>query len=279
MRKIFGGSEPFVKKVLSKNRFLSGYIFLSDLHLSVERSLVLHRFLVSMEDWISRGVEGIYILGDLFDYWVGPRQEERWGLREVFRMFRRAVNGGVPVYFLYGNRDFLVGKFLETFCGVRCCGESLWVSVGGCRLYLTHGDGFSRSLSYLRVRSFLQHPFSIWVANHLIPGWAKGWLARRLRLNTPPPPRDIRPFLSFSSVFHQMGGASVAICGHFHQARIFRMSTPTISKYLLTLGEWRPGPSYLFLSSQEFQVVEQGEVLYVGEFPLSLENGFWKGRD
>jgi len=114
-------------------------LFVSDLHLSEERPEANERFIAFVED-TARQAAALYVLGDLFEYWIGDDD-----LGEPFNavmagFFASLVRAGVPVFFMHGNRDFLMG---ERFCrstGARLLADPAVVEVGGVQTLLMHGD-------------------------------------------------------------------------------------------------------------------------------------------
>jgi UDP-2,3-diacylglucosamine hydrolase len=114
-------------------------LFVSDLHLSEERPEANERFIAFMED-TARQAAALYVLGDLFEYWIGDDD-----LGEPFNavmtgFFARLVRGSVPVFLMHGNRDFLMG---ERFCratGAELLADPAVVDVGGVKTLLMHGD-------------------------------------------------------------------------------------------------------------------------------------------
>jgi UDP-2,3-diacylglucosamine hydrolase len=114
-------------------------LFVSDLHLSEERPEANERFIGFVEDTASKAA-ALYVLGDLFEYWIGDDD-----LGEPFNavmagFFARLVRAGVPVFLMHGNRDFLMG---ERFCratGAQLLADPAVVDVGGVQTLLMHGD-------------------------------------------------------------------------------------------------------------------------------------------
>jgi len=114
-------------------------LFVSDLHLSEERPQANERFIAFMED-TARQAAALYVLGDLFEYWIGDDD-----LGEPFNavmtgFFAGLARGGVPVFLMHGNRDFLMG---ERFCratGAQLLADPAVVDLAGVKTLLMHGD-------------------------------------------------------------------------------------------------------------------------------------------
>jgi UDP-2,3-diacylglucosamine hydrolase len=114
-------------------------LFVSDLHLSEERPEANERFIAFVEETAS-AAGALYVLGDLFEYWIGDDDLEEPFNAVMGGFFARLVRSGVPVFLMHGNRDFLVG---ERFCratGVRLLEDPALVELGGLRTLLMHGD-------------------------------------------------------------------------------------------------------------------------------------------
>jgi UDP-2,3-diacylglucosamine hydrolase len=114
-------------------------LFVSDLHLSEERPQANERFIAFVEDTASRAA-ALYVLGDLFEYWIGDDD-----LGEPFNavmagFFAALVRAGVPVFLMHGNRDFLMGERLCRATGAQLLADPAVVDVGGVKTLLMHGD-------------------------------------------------------------------------------------------------------------------------------------------
>ena len=112
-------------------------LFISDLHLSEERPGANERFFAFMEKE-ARAADALYVLGDLFEYWVGDDDLPDPFNAVVAGFFRGLSNA--KVYVMHGNRDFLVG---ERFCretGATLLDDPTVADLGGERALLMHGD-------------------------------------------------------------------------------------------------------------------------------------------
>lgn len=132
-------------------------LFISDLHLRPMRPAITRKFL----DFLAiraRGAAALYILGDLFDTWVGDDDPSPPG-RKVKAALRRLTDSGTPVYFQHGNRDFLIGKrFLEE-TGLRLLEDYSVIDLYGSRTLLMHGDLLcTDDLPYLEFRKKARSP-------------------------------------------------------------------------------------------------------------------------
>jgi UDP-2,3-diacylglucosamine hydrolase len=113
-------------------------LFISDLHLHDGRPEV-GRWLRDFLSGPAREADALYILGDLFEYWIGDDALSPLAT-EVALQTARLNDAGVPCYFIHGNRDFLLGQDYAKQAGLRLLGEEVVVNLYGLPTLLLHGD-------------------------------------------------------------------------------------------------------------------------------------------
>ena len=132
-------------------------LFISDLHLEAARPEVGEQFLAFLEGE-ARGAEALYILGDLFEYWIGDDDPDPY-FAQMKSALRRVTDAGVPVFFMHGNRDFLVGEGFAADTGVRLLEDPTPVDLYGRTVLLSHGDALcTDDLAYQAVRRMTRDP-------------------------------------------------------------------------------------------------------------------------
>ncbi len=117
---------------------MSDSLFISDLHLSVERPAtvaLLLRFLTE----IAAGADRLYILGDLFDVWLGD-DDRSPPIPEVTAAMANLTAGGTRLYLMHGNRDFLIGKQFCLRTGCELLPDPTVIELAGENILLMHGD-------------------------------------------------------------------------------------------------------------------------------------------
>jgi UDP-2,3-diacylglucosamine hydrolase len=122
---------------------VSGALFISDLHLTVERPAASEQFFRFLREEAARA-GALYILGDLFEFWIGDDElddpaGDALG-RQVAGALRMLVQSGVPVRLMHGNRDFLLGARFCADSGAVLLEDPEVVEVGGRPCVLLHGD-------------------------------------------------------------------------------------------------------------------------------------------
>lgn len=114
-------------------------LFISDLHLSEARPETTRAFLAFLRGPV-RTAQALYILGDLFDYWAGDDDIEAPLNRAVRDAVADVRARGVDVFFLPGNRDFLLGEDFARQANLELLSDPTLIDVAGQRVLLTHGD-------------------------------------------------------------------------------------------------------------------------------------------
>ena len=113
-------------------------LFISDLHLDADRPDVIDLFGAFL-DGQARGADALYILGDLFEAWVGDDDPSHAGAFVAGKL-RALSASGVPVYFIRGNRDFLLGEAYARRAGMRILPDPAVVVLHGEPTLILHGD-------------------------------------------------------------------------------------------------------------------------------------------
>ena len=113
-------------------------LFVSDLHLDPARPEITALFLRFLQREAA-SADALYILGDLFEAWVGDDDPSTTG-QQVDDGLRRLADTGVPAFFIHGNRDFLVGQDYAGRAGMRILPDPAVVSLYGEPVLVMHGD-------------------------------------------------------------------------------------------------------------------------------------------
>ena len=113
-------------------------LFISDLHLSFEKPEITRRFVTFLQHRAPQA-QALYILGDLFDAWIGDDDPTPPNAL-IRKHFKQLTASGVSVYFLQGNRDFLLGNAFCAAAGINLLAETVVIDLFGTPTLLTHGD-------------------------------------------------------------------------------------------------------------------------------------------
>lgn len=131
--------------------------FISDLHLQASRPELTRACIGFLAD-IQHDCEALYILGDLFEAWIGDDDDSPW-LDELGTALRALGDGGARLFFQHGNRDFLLGETFAARCGMALLPESCTIDLYGRPALLLHGDTLcTEDRDYLAFRNQVRNP-------------------------------------------------------------------------------------------------------------------------
>jgi len=117
---------------------MSAVLFISDLHLCEERPETVRALLAFLRG-PARGAAALYILGDLFEYWAGDDDDVPLH-RVVAAALAELSEGGTPIYFIAGNRDFLLGERYAREARLQLLPDPSLLDIGNTPVLLSHGD-------------------------------------------------------------------------------------------------------------------------------------------
>ena len=141
--------------------------FLSDIHLDETRPAIMERFLHFLQTSALQA-QAVYLLGDIFETWIGD--DDDLPLHNTIQTALAALTStGVSVYFMHGNRDFLVGERFAQTTGCTLLPEAVVIDLYGTPTLLLHGDTLctadveyqafrKQARSPLYQHAFLQNP-------------------------------------------------------------------------------------------------------------------------
>lgn len=225
--------------------------FVADVHLSPQARARTEAFLRFLESLPSPST--LFIVGDLFDFWVGPKHALLPDHRRTLRRIRALTKRRVTVKFLYGNRDFYFDARIARRYGMEVLGDEALFEVGGLKMLALHGDSFcTRDHSYhMARRLFRSRPLAA-LFKALPVSWSYALASLYRSISRWLGVRRDRSNLSFTPEAVQKAfqrGVDVIICGHSHQQSCEQFST---GRTLYILGDWSTRGSYLEFRNREF---------------------------
>ena len=247
---------------------------ISDLHLHPGAPAITEGFLHWLEE-SARGCEALYLLGDIFEAWIGDDLLDLAGgdptgqadlAVGVARALRRLADEGTAVFLMHGNRDFLLGTRFAEQAGATLLPDPRVVTLGGKRVLLMHGDSLcTLDTAYQVFRAQARHPQ--WQEQVLsMPIDQRIALARQLREQSgeanSSKAEDIMDVTS-AEVVKAMAeqGVTTLIHGHTHRPAVHELEVNGQPARRLVLGDWQPGKGW------EILVDDDGEPR-LREFPL-----------
>jgi len=226
---------------------------ISDLHLSKtapRRTQAFRAFCAG----IPEDAGALFILGDLFDYWIHWRQMEESPAAEAFSALSELVRRGVRVYCMPGNRDFALSPAVLERFGIQALSDPSILCLDGENVLLTHGDLLcTEDRSYQGFRRVIRHPVLL-AALRALPYPMLQGLARILRRSsrravarkdrhiTDVSAEGLRQAFLGQGPFHA-AEVPFARLVHGHTHRPQQETLPGLGERLV-LGDWREDGAY-----------------------------------
>ncbi len=125
--------------------------FIADLHLAEDRPDITACFLSFLQHDAPQA-QDLYIIGDLFEYWVGDDDDSSF-IIEISHAIKALSTLGCKIYFIHGNRDFLLGKRFAKQSGMQLLPEITLIDLYGRPVVILHGDTLcTRDIGYQAFR-------------------------------------------------------------------------------------------------------------------------------
>lgn len=232
-------------------------LLVSDLHLDGSMPGIARQFLQFL-DVKAHEARALYILGDLFEAWIGDDDPDP-AAREIVAALRTLTRSGVPCYLMHGNRDFLLGQQFARETGCEILSDGTVVDLHGERVLLMHGDVLcTADTSYQRLRRTLRNPMVLWTLRHL-PLETRRKLGRKLRAgsqmhtgSTAAEIMDVAPEAVVATM--RAAGVRTLIHGHTHRPAIHEMTVDGQSARRIVLGDWYTQGSVLEWRDDGFEL-------------------------
>lgn len=131
--------------------------FISDLHLDEKRPEICRAFFHYL-DHLPADTEALYILGDFFEVWIGDDDDSPFH-QSICNKLKSRTAAGLPIFFMHGNRDFLVGKYFELRTGCILIPDPLVIEYQQHTYLLMHGDTLcTEDTAYKTFREYIRNP-------------------------------------------------------------------------------------------------------------------------
>lgn len=217
-------------------------LFISDLHLDPSRPQItdlFERYLASDE---VRHADALYILGDLVEAWIGDDDDAELP-RRIAEATRAVRDAGIPVYFMAGNRDFLLGEAFAQRAGMTLLDDGTVHDIQGTPTLLMHGDVLcTDDLAYQAVRRQVRNP--AWQSQILsMPLDARRAFAAKAREDSRAHTGSTLESImdvnvdAVATALHD-AGVTRLIHGHTHRPAIHRFEMGDRQAERIVLGDW-----------------------------------------
>ena len=239
--------------------------FISDLHLDPARAETYDKFARYLRS-IKSDAQQLYILGDLFDYWIGDDGLDLIGHHQAVELLEELTESGTHISLMHGNRDFLIGEdFLSRFSGTLIPDPQLIV-IGGKVVLLMHGDSLcTDDVEHQRYREIVLSPeWQSAVLELPITERLQRALDMRMQSETGKAKKNLQLMdVNQQTVVDVMlkHEADILIHGHVHRPGIHQVQANGQNLRRYVLGDWDSGNDGVIRVSSS------------GEFNLYLPSG------
>jgi UDP-2,3-diacylglucosamine hydrolase len=232
-------------------------LFISDLHLDASSPDAVDQFLEFTRTHAAEA-EALYILGDLFEVWVGDDDPDPTKAR-VCEGLRALTQKGVGCFVLHGNRDFLIGRDFCNRTGSRLLADPVVADLDGERVLLTHGDALcTDDHSYQELRSTVRTPD--WQRRFLaLPLADRSLIANQARAGSKQHTTRVIPKImdvneGAVSTAYRAARVRRIIHGHTHRPGVHDTSIEGEPAQRMVLGAWYEHGSYIHYEKSRYEL-------------------------
>lgn len=196
-------------------------LFISDLHLQADMPRTTQAFFTFLTQYASRSRQ-LYLLGDIFEAWPGDDDMADPYNRKIVVALKQLSDQGVKIFWMAGNRDFLVGSRFAVATGLRLLEDPYVTTIAGLQIVLTHGDAqCTDDDAYMQFRAQVREPD--WQRNFLaLPLTERKTIIASMRAGSRAAQRDKSYEImdvnqnEVTKLFDS-SGATIMIHGHTHR--------------------------------------------------------------
>ena len=232
-------------------------LFISDLHLDPASPGIARQFRAFL-DGEARSADALYVLGDLFEVWLGDDDPDP-AARDIVAALRRLTDSGVPCFVMHGNRDFLIGRRFCEETGARLIEDGTVVEVHGERVLLMHGDVLcTDDANYQRLRRIVRNPVVQWAIRRLSLVRRRALASRmregsRMHIGTAAPEIMDVNAQAVADTF-RASGIRTLVHGHTHRPAVHELLVDAAPVRRIVLGDWHARGSVLDWSGSGFEL-------------------------
>ena len=232
--------------------------FIADLHLQTEEPAITAGFLRFLQGE-ARQADALYILGDLFEAWIGDDDPNPLH-RQIAAALNALAESGVPCYFLHGNRDFLVGKRFARESGMQLLAEEKVLHLYGRDVLIMHGDTLcTDDPGYLAFRAKVHTP---WIQKLFLalPLFIRRRIAQKMRNDSKAANSsksmaimDVNPQAVVAVM--EKNHVQWLIHGHTHRPDIHTLNANGETAHRVVLGAWHSHGSMVKVSQDDVELI------------------------
>lgn len=224
-------------------------LFVADLHLSENHRQVTDAFFGFLEKE-AKDADTLYLLGDIFEVWIGDDEHTPLMDEVAQKLTSFAQQNQTPIYYIHGNRDFMIGKRYAKQSSMTLLPEHTEIDLYGTKTLIMHGDTLCLfDKNYQRMRKVIHNPVIQFIFNCLPLKLRKriGWKIRTASQSKKVYKNTDMMGVTEHEVFRLMKKHKVQrlIHGHTHQAYIHNFDVNGQAGQRLDVGDWYKNLSFV----------------------------------
>ncbi len=224
--------------------------FISDIHLKTQEERngeILLRFLHLLIDEQKKAPLTLFLLGDIFDFWVSDHRVFQKKFSKLVAALQALKQAGAEVIYFEGNHDLHLDRYWQKKLGIQVYKEAQYFHIQGIDFRCEHGDLINiEDEAYIKFRKFVRHPL-VEFMGHSIPGIVWDWLGQRLSSYSAKDSRVYREEheVIMKKMIHAHAERSFEekkfnyiITGHMHVIDVYELKSNSNKAVSINLGSW-----------------------------------------
>ncbi len=224
-------------------------VFIADAHLRKPGDFNYRTLLRFLEE-LKGNTDVLYVLGDLFEFWIGYRNNPFTQYLPVLEKLRELRESGTHIIYFEGNHDFHMGPFFEKILQAEIYRGPRILTINGKKAYLCHGDQVMESDYGYRLLRFLLHNPLMKYLIPAVPFRLTSFIAELMSRNSSGSHYERNRKWDYEAIMREFAanrfesGCDVVIAAHFHNPFIDKSVSGKTTKTLISLGDWKTQFSY-----------------------------------
>lgn len=230
--------------------------FISDIHLN-QANPESYNLLTKFFNSLPPNTQAIYILGDLFEYWIDDNINNAF-LTKIKQLFQ-TISNKIAIYFIHGNRDFLIDTDFAKQINIRLLPQFYKINIYGYNILITHGDYLVSDRLYYYFSKIIRHRI-IKIISKILPFYLKLFITKILRYcskyrfkrNQDSHIYDVSQQLVEKYLLQY--DCDILIHGHIHRPNIYNFNIKDKQFTRIVLGDWHNYTSILSFNEQNYNL-------------------------
>ncbi len=237
----------------------NAYYFFSDVHLGMssrEEEKLKEKVLIAFLESMRIDAAEVFIVGDLFDYWIEYKSVIPKGFYKVFAKLSELIEDGIKITYLAGNHDFWKGKYFKEEFGIDINFEPIERTLENKKFFIHHGDGLAfNDTGYKILKKVLRHPVSQFLYKWIHPDIGIGLArstSRTSRVHTHNKDYSAKDGLREFAEKKLNEGYDFILMGHRHNPSIVKFG----EGIYVNLGDWIDNFTFAKFKESKFEFLK-----------------------